>query len=143
MLPSGTDTSSAAAPLQDLENDPLSINKPATKLTHQLCLASAYGAYGDAADNGPEVARQKGRVDHDFFEPKFSNVGRDFKGTLDYILYTTDTLVRHRNRCHRTGVHWHPRSPCGACVLCSASWSFSLIAACRCAGARGSAGAAR
>jgi len=93
MLPSGTDTSSAAAPLQDLENDPLSINKPATKLTHQLCLASAYGAYGDAADNGPEVARQKGRVDHDFFEPKFSNVGRDFKGTLDYILYTTDTLV--------------------------------------------------
>jgi CCR4-NOT transcription complex subunit 6 len=83
----------SAAP-QDLENDPLGINKPVAKLTHQLCLASAYGSYADAADSGPEVAKQKARLDSDFFEPKFSNVARDFKGTLDYILYTTDTLVR-------------------------------------------------
>ena len=59
----------------------------------QLCLASAYAAYATAHDSA-DVKRQKRRLDPSTFEPMFSNIAKDFMGTLDYILYTTDSLVR-------------------------------------------------
>mmetsp|Transcript_8378 Transcript_8378/g.24020 ORF Transcript_8378/g.24020 Transcript_8378/m.24020 type:complete len:578 (-) Transcript_8378:263-1996(-) len=77
----------------DLANDPLHINKPVSKLSHQLYLSSAYSAYAEAADSSPAVVDQKQRVDPTYYEPKFSNVSRDFTGTLDYILHTSDALV--------------------------------------------------
>ena len=45
--------------------------------------------------------------------PRFTNVTRDFKGTLDYILYTTDSLVRCATLCHA--------------VLCCAVLHFAML----------------
>jgi hypothetical protein len=77
----------------ELSNDPLGILRPASKLQHQLPLASAYAAVAAAPDADHAMQRQKRRLDAATGEPKFTNIGRDFRGTLDYILYTTDSLV--------------------------------------------------
>ena len=38
------------------------------------------------------LAKQKQRLDPRNHEPLFTNVTKDFKGTLDYILYTNNSL---------------------------------------------------
>jgi CCR4-NOT transcription complex subunit 6 len=79
----------------ELGNDPLGILKPAAKLCHHLPLASAYGSFVHGSeDNGdPAITRLRRRLDTVKHEPKFTNCTRDFKGTLDYILYSRDFLV--------------------------------------------------
>mmetsp|Transcript_13036 Transcript_13036/g.39493 ORF Transcript_13036/g.39493 Transcript_13036/m.39493 type:complete len:591 (+) Transcript_13036:158-1930(+) len=80
----------------ELSQDPLGILRPASKLQHALPLASAYAALGASPQqrgDPPEVTRQRRRCDAKHNEPKFTNVTRDFKGTLDYILYTSDSLA--------------------------------------------------
>jgi CCR4-NOT transcription complex subunit 6 len=80
----------------ELKQDPLGILRPASKLQHKLPLASAYAALAEtpaSRSDPPAVARQRRRCDPSFSEPKFTNITRDFKGTLDYILYTADSLA--------------------------------------------------
>lgn len=79
----------------ELSNDPLGILKPATKLCHRLPLASAYASLvAGGTDNGdPAITRLRRRLDPITQEPKFTNCTRDFKGTLDYILYSKDFLA--------------------------------------------------
>lgn len=80
----------------ELSNDPLGILKPPAKLCHHLPLASAYASFvSGAEDNGdPAFARLRRRLDLGVTnEPKFTNCTRDFRGTLDYILYSRDFLA--------------------------------------------------
>ncbi|DBA89559.1 hypothetical protein WJX79_010338 [Trebouxia sp. C0005] len=77
----------------ELQNDPLGILRPASKLQHNLHLASAYAAVHEARDGGPALQKQKRRMDPKYHEPKFTNMGQGFQGTLDYVLYTTNSLV--------------------------------------------------
>lgn len=72
---------------------PAGILCPASKLQHQLPLASAYAAVASAPDDDHAVQRQKRRLEPTTGEPRFTNITRDFKGALDYILYTRDSLV--------------------------------------------------
>ncbi|EIE19641.1 hypothetical protein COCSUDRAFT_54570 [Coccomyxa subellipsoidea C-169] len=75
----------------ELANDPLNIFKAPSKLQHRLVLSSAYAAgHEAAADADP---RHRRRNDHKHHEPKFTNVSKDFKGTLDYIFFTSESLV--------------------------------------------------
>jgi len=77
----------------ELQNDPLGILAPSSKLCHKLPLASAYATVLDGEDNGdPAIARLRRRLG-DKSEPKFTNMTRDFKGTLDYIMYSRDYLA--------------------------------------------------
>ncbi|KAL6757408.1 phosphatase family [Haematococcus lacustris] len=72
--------------------DPLGFLKD-QKLSHSLPLLSAYAAMSDA--HGAADARlqkQKQRVDPKYREPLFSIVTKEFRGTLDYILYTKNSL---------------------------------------------------
>ena len=55
---------------QELANDPLGILRPASKLQHQLPLASAYAAVAAAPDNDHGMQRQKRRLDGATGEPK-------------------------------------------------------------------------
>jgi CCR4-NOT transcription complex subunit 6 len=48
-----------------------------------------HGANG-AVDS--RLQKQKQRLDAKLHEPLFTNATRDFKGTLDYILYTDNSL---------------------------------------------------
>ncbi|XP_054803066.1 carbon catabolite repressor protein 4 homolog 1-like isoform X2 [Prosopis cineraria] len=75
----------------DLAVDPLNILRPHNKLVHQLPLVSAYSSFGRTVGLGFEQHRR--RVDSATNEPLFTNVTRDFIGTLDYIFYTADSLV--------------------------------------------------
>lgn len=77
----------------ELASDPLGILRPSSKLQHQLPLASAYAAVSVAPDDAHAAQRQKRRLDPSTGEPRFTNVTQDFKGTLDYILYTSDSLA--------------------------------------------------
>lgn len=90
----------------ELFADPLGILKPASKLQHTLSLASAYSAAAVAAptvpvvscasggqEEDPAAVRQRRRLDPNTHEPRFTNMTRDFKGTLDYILYSKNSLV--------------------------------------------------
>lgn len=89
----------AVPPLSpELLNDPLSILKPPAKLSHRLPLSSSYAtaATADVVPSGEAshaALRQRRRLDGGTGEPKFTNFTRDFKGTLDYIFYTKDSLV--------------------------------------------------
>jgi hypothetical protein len=58
-------------PLQELANDPLGILRPASKLQHQLPLASAYAAVAAAPDNDHGMQRQKRRLDPVTGEPRW------------------------------------------------------------------------
>jgi len=60
----------APAPAQELANDPLGILRPASKLQHQLPLASAYAAVAAAPDSDHAMQRQKRRLDPVSGEPK-------------------------------------------------------------------------
>ncbi|KAI9090578.1 hypothetical protein K1719_028431 [Acacia pycnantha] len=75
----------------DLTVDPLNILRPYGKLVHQLPLVSAYSSFARTAGLGFE--QHKRRLDSATNEPLFTNVTRDFIGTLDYIFYTADSLV--------------------------------------------------
>lgn len=83
----------------DLSNDPLGILRPSAKLAHGLPLASAYAAAaavpagGGGGPGGAAAARLRSGVDESTREPRFTNAGRDFKGTLDYVLYSADVLT--------------------------------------------------
>jgi CCR4-NOT transcription complex subunit 6 len=77
----------------ELLNDPLGILKPVNKLSHRLPLASAYQTVAASPDDDHSAQRQKRRLDPATGEPRFTNITRDFKGTLDYILYSKDSLV--------------------------------------------------
>ena len=77
----------------ELLNDPLNILKPVSKLVHRLPLASAYNTVFNSPDCDHAAMRQKRRLDPVTGEPRFTNVTKDFKGTLDYILYSKDSLV--------------------------------------------------
>lgn len=78
---------------KELKNDPLGIFRPLTKLHHNLVLASAYAA---AAENGStDASSQKQRkcLDLKHKEPKYTAWSKAFKGTLDYIFHTSESLV--------------------------------------------------
>ncbi|RZB91510.1 Carbon catabolite repressor protein 4-like 2 isoform B [Glycine soja] len=75
----------------DLAVDPLNILRPHSKLVHQLPLVSAYTSFARTVGLGYE--QHKRRLDGGTNEPLFTNVTRDFIGTLDYIFYTADSLV--------------------------------------------------
>lgn len=78
----------------DLANDPLGILRPPSKLAHGLPLASAYAAAAAIpAGGGGAAARLRAAIDDATREPRFTNAGRDFKGTLDYVLYSADALT--------------------------------------------------
>ncbi|KAF5836569.1 phosphatase family [Dunaliella salina] len=79
-------------PSQVQHIDPLGFLKD-QKLMHSLPLHSAYASMHDA--NGSvdsRLQKQKQRLDPIMHEPLFTNATRDFKGTLDYILYTSNSL---------------------------------------------------
>ncbi|GJP40011.1 hypothetical protein CLOM_g24310 [Closterium sp. NIES-68] len=73
----------------ELATDPLGILRPASKLCHQLPLVSAYASL---SRGGSVAERQRRRMDASSSEPLFTNVTRDFMGTLDYVFYTADSL---------------------------------------------------
>ncbi|KAL5155640.1 Carbon catabolite repressor protein 4 2 [Glycine soja] len=75
----------------DLAVDPLNILRPHSKLVHQLPLVSAYSSFARTVGLGFE--QHKRRLDDTTNEPLFTNVTRDFIGSLDYIFYTADSLV--------------------------------------------------
>ncbi|CAJ1880431.1 unnamed protein product [Sphenostylis stenocarpa] len=75
----------------DLAVDPLNILRPHSKLVHQLPLVSAYSSFARTVGLGFE--QHKRRLDNTTNEPLFTNVTRDFIGSLDYIFYTADSLV--------------------------------------------------
>ncbi|MED6220817.1 Carbon catabolite repressor protein 4 1 [Stylosanthes scabra] len=75
----------------DLAVDPLAILRPPSKLVHQLPLVSAYSSFARTIGVGYEQHRR--RLDITSNEPLFTNVTRDFIGSLDYIFYTADSLV--------------------------------------------------
>lgn len=64
------------------------------KLSHSLDLASAYSQLVDAAvgDCSQQLLKQRQRMDPKTKEPMFTNLGYNYKGTLDYILYTSRFL---------------------------------------------------
>ncbi|KAE8661226.1 Carbon catabolite repressor protein 4-like protein 2 [Hibiscus syriacus] len=75
----------------DLLVDPLGILQPRRKLTHQLPLVSAYSSFVRGV--GPGLEHHRRRMDLSTGEPLFTNFTRDFRGTLDYIFYTADSLT--------------------------------------------------
>ncbi|PIA53236.1 hypothetical protein AQUCO_00900071v1 [Aquilegia coerulea] len=76
----------------DLAVDPLQILRPASKLTHQLPLVSAYTSFARMGV-GVGLEQQRRRMDPATNEPLFTNCTRDFIGTNDYIFYTADSLT--------------------------------------------------
>ena len=66
--------------LQELANDPLNINRPSSKLQHQLPLGSAYAAVLDSQDGGPLQQKQRRQMDVKHREPKVSTSGRQEVG---------------------------------------------------------------
>ncbi|XP_078435738.1 carbon catabolite repressor protein 4 homolog 1-like [Wolffia australiana] len=76
----------------ELVVDPLGILRPASKLTHQLPLVSAYSSFARMAGANLALAQQRSRMDLKTNEPLFTNCTRDCTGTLDYIFYTADSL---------------------------------------------------
>ncbi|XP_077212903.1 carbon catabolite repressor protein 4 homolog 1-like [Tasmannia lanceolata] len=77
----------------DLQVDPLGILRPASKLTHQLPLVSAYSSFARMVGVRTGLDQQRRRMDPTTNEPLFTNCTRDFIGTLDYIFYTADSLT--------------------------------------------------
>jgi hypothetical protein len=88
----------------------------------QLPLLSAYATMHDAhgaADS--RLQKQKQRVDQRFHEPLFSNLTKDFKGTLDYILYTNNFLqVGSQPHCCTASF------PCVHVALCTTLHGLSV-----------------
>jgi CCR4-NOT transcription complex subunit 6 len=60
----------------------------------QLPLTSAYSTVWEASNaHDAKLAKQKQRLDAKLHEPAFTNLTKDFKGTLDYIWYTSNSLL--------------------------------------------------
>jgi CCR4-NOT transcription complex subunit 6 len=76
----------------DTSSDPLGILRD-QRLSHQLPLSSAYGMLWNQPNSDQRVVRQKQRLHPKSHEPQFTNYTREFKGTLDYILFTHDSLM--------------------------------------------------
>ncbi|KAL6986977.1 Carbon catabolite repressor protein 4 1 [Sarracenia purpurea var. burkii] len=76
----------------DLAVDPLGILRPASKLTHQLPLVSAYSSFARIGV-GLGLEQHRRRMDPSTNEPLFTNCTRDFIGTLDYVFYSADSLT--------------------------------------------------
>uniref|UniRef100_A0A5B7B4T9 poly(A)-specific ribonuclease n=1 Tax=Davidia involucrata TaxID=16924 RepID=A0A5B7B4T9_DAVIN len=76
----------------ELVVDPIGILRPASKLTHQLPLVSAYSSFARMGV-GIGLEQQRRRMDPTTNEPLFTNCTRDFIGTLDYIFYSADSLT--------------------------------------------------
>lgn len=79
----------------ELSVDPLGILRPPSKLCHELPLVSAYSALllqGPAVQNSA-AKKQRNCMDESTGEPKFTNCTVDFRGAIDYIFYTGDSLV--------------------------------------------------
>ncbi|XP_052176843.1 carbon catabolite repressor protein 4 homolog 1-like isoform X2 [Diospyros lotus] len=76
----------------DLAVDPLGILRPASKLTHQLPLVSAYSSFARLGV-GLGLEQHRRRIDPTTNEPLFTNCTRDFIGTHDYIFYSADSLT--------------------------------------------------
>jgi len=72
--------------------DPLNILRD-QKLHHSLPLVSAYSVLWDFTPTNEQLKKQRGRLDPTTHEPLFTNINKDFKATLDYILFTRDSLV--------------------------------------------------
>ena len=66
--------------LQELANDPLNINRPSSKLQHQLPLGSAYAAVLDSQDGGHLQQKQRRQMNLNHREPKVSTLGRQEVG---------------------------------------------------------------
>jgi CCR4-NOT transcription complex subunit 6 len=76
----------------DAASDPLGILRD-QRLSHQLPLSSAYSMLWNQPNSDQRVVRQKQRLNAKTHEPAFTNFTRDFRGTLDYILFTHDSLM--------------------------------------------------
>lgn len=77
----------------DPSQDPLNIMKR-HDMHHALPLASAYAAAARAPNHiDAGLPKLKQRLDRLHGEPLFTNLTKGFKGTLDYILYTVDSLA--------------------------------------------------
>ncbi|XP_059646437.1 carbon catabolite repressor protein 4 homolog 1-like [Cornus florida] len=76
----------------DLAVDPIGILRPASKITHQLPLVSAYSSFARIGV-GLGLEQQRRRMDPATNEPLFTNCTRDFIGTVDYIFYSADSLT--------------------------------------------------
>ncbi|KAJ7528619.1 hypothetical protein O6H91_15G010800 [Diphasiastrum complanatum] len=74
----------------DLSSDMFGMLCP-SRLFHQLRLVSAYSSFAYLTGTGPDVEKQRNSIDSNN-EPLFTNLKRDFRGTLDYIFYTEDSL---------------------------------------------------
>ena len=68
--------------MQELQNDPLGILRPASKLQHNLQLASAYAAVYDARDTSAAQQKQKRRMDPKYHEPKVDATRRQRGSSL-------------------------------------------------------------
>lgn len=80
-------------PLQlEASVDPLGLLRD-TKLQHSLPLASAYAALLDYPPTNEQLKRQRARLDPTNREPLYTNFSKEFKATLDYVLYTRDSLA--------------------------------------------------
>ena len=80
----------------------------------QLPLMSAYASmHGANGAVDSKLQKQKQRLDPKMHEPLFTNVTRDFKGTLDYILYTENSLQVCVCVCVRV---------CACACLCAHVW---------------------
>lgn len=78
----------------ELQNDPLGILRPVSKLCHQLPLVSAYTCLASQgpAELTPRATKQKRCIDSRLHEPIFTNRTQDFTGTLDYVFFTSNSL---------------------------------------------------
>ena len=79
-------------------SSPGSASASASSSTSAAATAANNGISGGAADHARNAAlvaqRLRDSVDVDGSgEPRFTNAGRDFRGTLDYILYSADALA--------------------------------------------------
>ena len=63
--------------------------QPAEMFQHTLPLVSAYSSYFQCDLEQAEIAR---KMNDDTREPHFTNFSSDFRGTLDYILYSRTNL---------------------------------------------------
>jgi len=76
----------------DMDCDPLHILRPPSKLTHSLPLVSAYTHLSQLKDPH-ERERHRQMCEPEYGEPRFTNFTQNFSGTLDYVLYTSDSLA--------------------------------------------------
>eukprot|EP00210_Caulerpa_lentillifera_P005163 g4935.t1 len=75
-------------------NDPAQFLQQMLPVEHNLPLRSAYSAllFAQNSSQSDEVIQQRSRMDAVTREPLFTNYTDTFKGTLDYIFYTSNML---------------------------------------------------